>query len=82
MAHLASWTSVPASLALVLFVGFHPLRAADTSILELRDQVSTLPDVIRAQLDVKLEEQKRDDAIRRTKACRAGLDETVGQGGT
>lgn len=52
------------------------------SILELRDQVSTLPDVIRARLEVKLEEQKRDDAIRRTKACRAEVGEIVRQGGT
>jgi hypothetical protein len=48
------------------------------SILDLRDQVSTKPDVIRARLDVKLEEQRRDDAIRRTEACRAALKELAG----
>lgn len=45
------------------------------SMLDLRQQVSTRPDVIRAQLDVKMEEQRRDDAIRRTAACRAELKE-------
>ena len=44
------------------------------SILDLRGQVSTVPDVIRAELKVKLEEQRRDDAIRRTTACRAELE--------
>jgi len=48
------------------------------SILDLREQVSTKPDVIRAHLDVKLEEQRRDDAIRRTEACRAALKELAG----
>lgn len=45
------------------------------SMLDLRRQVSTRPDVIRAQLDVKMEEQRRDDALRRTAACRAELEE-------
>jgi hypothetical protein len=48
------------------------------SVLDLRDQVSTKPDVIRARLNVKLEEQRRDDAIRRTEACRAAMKELAG----
>ena len=49
------------------------------STLDLREQVSTLPDVIHARLDVRLEEQRRDDAIRRTQACRASLKELAGE---
>ena len=51
------------------------------SILDLHGQVSTRRDVIRAQLDVTLEEQRRDDARRRTRACRAVLQELEGGDG-
>jgi hypothetical protein len=47
-------------------------------MLDLRQQVSTQPDVIRARLDVTLEEQRRDDASRRTAACREALKELQG----
>jgi hypothetical protein len=43
------------------------------SIIELRDHVSTAQDVIMAELDVELEEQRRDDAMRRTESCRNEL---------
>jgi hypothetical protein len=46
------------------------------SILDLRSQISTRLDVLRAELDVTHEEQRRDDAIQRTEACRAALGET------
>jgi hypothetical protein len=43
------------------------------SIRDLRTQVSTRQDVILAELNVRHEEQRRDDAQRRTEACRAEL---------
>jgi len=43
------------------------------SIIDLRDQVSTRQDLIMAELDVELEERRRDDAIRRTETCRNEL---------
>ena len=48
------------------------------SVLDLREQVSTRQDVILAELNVLQEEQRRDDALRRTEACRAELAELEG----
>jgi hypothetical protein len=48
------------------------------SIVELRQQVSTKSDLILAELDVELEEQRREDARRRTAACRSILEALAG----